>query len=397
MGAAGRWCRNTGWGIAVRIAAYIRPQGLINPTGVGKHQINMVEQLSRLPGVEVTLLVHQADLCEGRLPGETSLNALPRTVLPGSGRFWQLFWCVSDWPSVDRWLPADIDWIYCPFDAWIPTKRAKFAATIHCDNWFEKDLPWYHDADIRRKRWRLAPLFRRILRRADLVLTVSEFLRGRLTEVFSVPRERVAVVGNGVEEIFFEVGGEQRASVGESSQHGLQTVWVVAPLVPRKGAAAIVAAAKCLATVAPEIRILVAGGAKGHEPGSADAQGCSNLQLLGYVDGDELAVRMKGALALLILSRYETFGIPAIEAMAACVPVVAARHAALPEVVGDAAILVNPDNAKEVAEALVSLAEDKHLRAGYIERGWLRSNEFTWGNCAKKALAAMQGCSTRGS
>jgi glycosyltransferase involved in cell wall biosynthesis len=111
--------------------------------------------------------------------------------------------------------------------------------------------------------------------------------------------------------------------------------------------------------------------------------------LKGYVGGDELLKLIKGARALLMLSRYETFGIPVIEAMAVGTPVIAARFAALPEIVGEAGILVDATRPTEVFKALLTL-DNIERREQYRQLGFQRVQQFTWETCASKLLASMK-------
>src|SRR5690606_37819708 len=112
-------------------------------------------------------------------------------------------WTLLNRPPVERWN-RDADWVYNPTETYVPTRRAQQAVTIHGLYWFEPDLPWYNnrDYDRTRRHWRVK--MRPILNRADLLLTVSEFSKARTVELLGADPDRIAVVGNGVEPIFYE-------------------------------------------------------------------------------------------------------------------------------------------------------------------------------------------------
>ena len=122
----------------------------------------------------------------------------------------------------------------------------------------------------------------------------------------------------------------------------------------------------------------------------ARASGLSNLRLLGYLRSCQLAAYMRDALALLYPTRYETFGIAAAEAMAAGTPVVTCRSTAVPEVVGDAAIYVNPDRPEPMIEALTTLQSHPGLRDDLISRGRIRAKAYTWAACVARLQQALE-------
>ena len=373
--------------MTVRLAAYIRPRGFVNPTGVGKHQIHMVSSLAAVPGVELSLLASRPEFEVAGDSVPTILRGLPLTAVGLGRRALEGMWALGSFAPVERWC-GPLDWVYCPFEIFAPTRKAKLAVTIHCVNWFEEDLPWYGHPAVRRARRRLRPRFKRIVDKADLILTVSEFLKGRLCELFRAAPNRVAVVGNGAEEEFFAAGSQlpPQAESLTTSPYAL----VVAALESRKGAEYVLDFARALRRVEPEARVVIAGGSCGLSPFVQEAQAIPSVELRDYVGTQDLVRLMRNAVALLILSRYDTFGIPAVEAMACGTPVVAANFAGLPEVVGGAGILVDPTRSEDVADVFRSLLRDPSLRDRYRNAGLRRSKTFTWDRCAERVMAAMR-------
>jgi len=110
--------------------------------------------------------------------------------------------------------------------------------------------------------------------------------------------------------------------------------------------------------------------------------------VLGFVADEELPALLSAAEAFVFPSLYEGFGLPPLEAMACGTPVVASRAGSLPEVLGEAALLVPPDDPGALEDALARLLDDGALRATLRERGLARATEFTWERTARQTLEA---------
>jgi glycosyltransferase involved in cell wall biosynthesis len=104
--------------------------------------------------------------------------------------------------------------------------------------------------------------------------------------------------------------------------------------------------------------------------------------LTGFVDDADLPAVYSGATCFVFPSIYEGFGLPVLEAMACGAPVVASNASSIPEVVGEAALLVDPTNVSAIADAIAQAIEDQDLRACLVKRGLSRSREFTWESAA---------------
>src|SRR5690606_18869982 len=122
-----------------------------------------------------------------------------------------------------------------------------------------------------------------------------------------------------------------------------------------------------------------------------------HVRFTGYVEDADLPILLSGALAFALPSLYEGFGMPVLEAMACGTPVLASNTSALPEVAGDAALLVNPTDTTEIAAAIERLANDTALRAESRARGLARVAQFTWERCADQTLDVLRSTFARGS
>ena len=216
----------------------------------------------------------------------------------------------------------------------------------------------------------------RIARRAVHVLTVSEFSRREIVDLLGIEPERVSVIPGGVGEDF--TPGADAAAAARA--HGLARPYVltVASRVARKNLAALEPAAAALA--AEGIDLVAAGGDR---PQFAAEDGVPGVRDLGAVAEEHLPGLYTGAKAFVLASRYEGFGLTCLEAMASGTPVVASDRGALRETCNGAALLVDPDDAPGIAEAINRAVGDDALRTELRAAGLERAAQLTWARSAQ--------------
>ena len=145
-----------------------------------------------------------------------------------------------------------------------------------------------------------------------------------------------------------------------------------------------------------DVRLRIVGPADPRYPEAprlAEQRGLNRwIDWAGYLSGAELVKAYQEADLFLLQSKYEGFGLTILEAMACGTPVVCSNRSSLPEVAGDAAVLVDPDNTEEAATAAVRILRDKAVAAELIERGLRQAARFTWTRAAAMTLEAYERC-----
>jgi glycosyltransferase involved in cell wall biosynthesis len=295
-------------------------------------------------------------------------------------------WTVTGHPIADRWC-ENADWIYCPKNDFIPIRKSRVAVTVHGAHELDPQIPHQRTIGGRLNRLRRRTSYRRMLRQAALVLTVSDFLKEQMIRMFQVEPAKCCVVGNGVEPCFFQAASGEAGSSGEPA--GRPFVLCVGGLNYLDGGDRVLRLASLLRTKTPDVKVLVAGSQHEEAMKGAAAE-LPNITLLGYVPAERLAMYMRDSFALVFPTRYETFGIAAAEAMAAGAPVITCRCTAVPEIVGDAAIYVDPDQPESIVEALIALQSQQGLREELISRGHARARLYTWPACVDRLQQALE-------
>lgn len=246
----------------------------------------------------------------------------------------------------------------------------------------------------------LGRLYRRlcaaaIRKNADLVITVSKWSRQEIQERLGIKADRIRVIYNGVDDVFFNISTDMTASV--LRQLGIDSPYILhlGAIAPHKNTAKAVEAFHLLTqhTYYAHIKLVIIGlspdAARNLIPSLREnSQLLEKVIFLGYVDDHELACLYKGAELLLFPSLWEGFGLPALEAMACGTPVVASNRASIPEVTGGAALLVDPTKPEEISHGMQRILEDTALRSEIVRAGIRRAMEFRWEIVAKQVLSA---------
>jgi len=373
----------------VRIAIDARPALDPRRTGVGHYARRLIEHLpAAMPQDEVTAwylhakgLLSRRRFFEGTGAKEHPSRFPARVFQPVS---WRL--------RVPR-----LEWLV-DFDAFLatnflppPTKRPGVVLVVH-DLAFEvmPETAPHHDA-----RWRRR--FDRWLRRSAAVIVPSESARADLLDRHAVDETHVHAIAHGAEPFEAPPPDAVRA-VTERFVVGGRYVLFVGGIEPRKNLHGLVEAFRRVPT---DAWLVVAGGRTNWIPGETGRLETAvaslpeavrrRVRFTGYVSEDDKRALLAGAEVLAYPSRYEGFGFPVLEGFAAGVPVLTSTASSLPEVAGDAALLVDPTDPGAMADGLERLLGDEALRSALRASGHRRVRSFTWERSAAATAEVLRG------
>lgn len=255
-------------------------------------------------------------------------------------------------------------------------------STIHDLSYLH--YPQYHPKERIRRMEKGMP---ETLRRANHLITVSEFVRAEVIKLLGVSPEKITAIPEGADESFRARGQDEcKPVLSRYGLDGVKYLLTVGTLEPRKNLLGLVAAYSRLPEKMQEDHPLAVVGMKGwlsdaleHQLEPLERRG--RVRRLGYVVHEDLPFVYAGAHAFAFPSFYEGFGLPPLEAMACGIPVLISNRSSLPEVAGDVALQVEPEDIEAMTRGLERLLIDANFRARAAQNGPQRAAVFTWERC----------------
>jgi glycosyltransferase involved in cell wall biosynthesis len=254
---------------------------------------------------------------------------------------------------------------------------------------FRRQIATFHDLFVLSGEYstpefreRFARQAREAAEGADLIVAVSAFTGDQLQSFLNVPAARIRVIHHGVVARPIPALAREKPALARE-----KVVLCVGAIQRRKNQAMLVRAFRAM----PEDWSLVLAGSQGFDAAETLSQiaaspRASRIRVTGYLTDEQLGQWYARAGIFAFPSLDEGFGMPALEAMAAGIPVIAGDRSAMPEVCGGAALLVDPRSEEELASALLLLANDEDRRRDLAERGKLRAEQFKWETAVSASL-----------
>jgi glycosyltransferase involved in cell wall biosynthesis len=355
--------------------------------GVGTYIRNVVRTLARLDRENKYFLIGSlAKVTEcGPLPGNfhaIELNAADDTV---KGNL--------DFRAIVRRLDCDVTHI--PHLYWVPRGlKCPYVITVHD---LLEHMYGLHDSSPLRRSMHFF-LTRRVLRGAARVLAVSQFTKNEIHKLLAIPDDRIEVVYNAIDERFLHghATDADRAMIAQRYQVNYPFILYAGAIRPHKNVVRIIEAFSALKSeLAKEgqfhdLKLIIIGDDVVGHPRLRRTVVRSGVQhdvrFLGFVPIEVLRIFYDVAKVFVFPSLYEGFGLPPLEAMAHGTPVVTSNTSSLPEVVGNAALMVNPENVFEIRRGLQQALLDPGTRERMKECGYAQSHRFSWTSSVARIL-----------
>jgi glycosyltransferase involved in cell wall biosynthesis len=361
----------------VRVALDVRK---FSDFGVATYLRNVVRTIGRLDRTNEYFLIGNAEQVQRQvgdlppnfthLPFETG-DVTPRLYL--------------EFRRVIKHINCDL--IHVPHTFWRPLPvSCPYIMTVH------DLLDYMYRAKARTGVGRIMHFYltRQVMQKAARLLAVSNFTKQDLQRFFQIREKKIEVIYNALDEglALGHTTPEERQTIVERYQVNTPFILYAGRISPHKNVARIIESFSALKTELakdgryPDLKLIIIGDEVSKHPDLRRAvirAGMQNdVRFLGFVPIDVLRIFYDAAKVFVFPSLYEGFGLPPLEAMAHGTPVVTSNGSALPEVVGNAALLVNPENIFEISRALYRSLTDTELRARMKEAGMIQSQRFSW-------------------
>ena len=341
----------------------------------GGHEITPVSAWSSLGGDDLKRLQEQAGL----------------EILPWGQKLTPLAWTFLNYPKIERWLKQPVDLVHAVALGYPIATNKPYVVTVH-------DIgPLTHPEYFSPKgTWIMKRSLAQAVKKADGIICVSQSTANELESyVGGNIAERIRVVHEGISPGFVTPADDSAAKlIDKLGIADTPFILSAGAISPRKNTLGIIKALARLADVIPHHLVLVGGDGwsmqKVYEELGSSAI-AERVHMTGYVSDEQLKGLFGAASAYLHPSLYEGFGLTLLEAMAQNCPVVTSNVYSLPEVAGNAAILVDPNSVDEIAAAIKSICSNSALAADLAARGRLRIKAFSWDDCAAGVMDVYRG------
>lgn len=230
-----------------------------------------------------------------------------------------------------------------------------------------------------------------IINRVKHVITISEYTKSRLVELLKVKEDKITVIHNGVSRKFSPCSQKEKCKVkNDLNLPSSKYILSLGTISPRKNIFRLLKSWEIAQEAVDDDIWLVVVGEKGPVHKSIELEIPDRVHFTGFVSDDKLPALYSGAMVFVYPSLYEGFGLPPLEAMATGTPSIVGNRTSLPEVVGEAGILVNPSKVYDIAKSIIHIIKNNEIRNTLKNEGIKRAKKFTWEKAASETWKVLK-------
>ncbi len=365
-------------------------------SGVSEYTLNLVKALLDNDQKNEYVLFYNS-YCDvsSRLPSFNQKNVRVEKKSYPNKVFNYLLQKGLNWPKVDRLLKVDL--FFMPHLNFISLSgQAKSVITVH-------DLSFLRYPEFfswRKNFWHRMLGIRRLLHKFDRIVAVSESTKADVIDLCSIPPEKITVIRSAINPMFVNsrIESDRAIKIREKYKLPKQYLLYLGTIEPRKNIEGLIGAYDIFRSnnQGSSINKLVLAGGWGWKSGSVksawrNSNYRNDIIFLDYIDADDRPYIYRSASLFIYPSFYEGFGFPPLEAMSCGVPVITSASSSLPETVGRGALLVDPYNITDIANAMAEVLNNNNLRLNLKNQGLIQAERFNWQNTAQKYLELFGG------
>jgi len=356
--------------------------------GVGTYTRNVVRALGRQDRQTKYFLIGSPEKVKEIGPLPPNFHAIPLLELDTTAKGY------FEFRTILKRLRCDL--VHIPHLFWLPRSLpCPYVMTVH--DVLEHMSRARGSSGLRRSLH--FALTRRVLSKASAIFAVSQFSKSEIEKLFRIPSRRIEVVYNAIDERFLRghTTEAERQLIAERYLVNYPFLLYAGRISPHKNLVRIIEAFSALRSELEKeqkfknLKLIIIGDDLSGQPDlrrTVIRSGVQNeVRFLGFVPIEVLRIFYDAAKVFVFPSLYEGFGLPPLEAMAHGTPVVTSNVSSLPEVVGQAAVLVNPENVFEIMHAIHRVLVDETLREKLKDRGYKQAQRFSWDDSARQILA----------
>lgn len=353
--------------------------------GLARYARELFHELAKISHLNITPVAAWSSMPREALQETVASTGL--RLMPMGRRVSPIAWTFFNALPIERWLPDDISLVHAASLGYPVTTKKRFVVTIHDlgplthPEFFNNDRPWVMQRSLDRA-----------VKQADAIICVSQSTADEVASyVGGNIQDRLHVVYEGVSSDFFEPFEKDECLTGLAlPPSDIPFILAAGKLSPRKNIQGIVAAMKSLKSKIPHHLVLVGGQGwdmKTITDTLDDPELAERIHFTGFVDDLQLKALYARAALYVHPSLYEGFGLTVLEAMAMGAPVITSNTSSLPEVAGDAGLLVDPKDTASLIDAIIDVCCNPEMAKQMSLRGKQHAANFTWSDCAAKVSA----------